>query len=120
MKISTDVDSQYVSAISKWADFSMMPIGMGFIGNQQTIEALESYNSTVLPYQISATASFAENFRSLIMCKATLAKWFWGKKAGLEKVAKDRLKRYLDKDKQDIAKVFHFLGTDLKLKDKTN
>lgn len=120
MKISTDVDSQYVSAISKWADFSMMPIGMGFVGNRETIEALESYNSTVLPYQISETASFAENFRSLIMCKATLAKWFWGKKAGLEKVAKDRLKRYLDKDKQDIAKVFHFLGTDLKLKDKTN
>ena len=45
--------------------------------------------------------------------KHTLAKWFYGKKASLQKLNQDRIQRYLNKDKKDLSNVYNFFGTEM-------
>lgn len=45
--------------------------------------------------------------------KHSLAKWFYGKKAALQKLNQDRIQKYLNKDKKDLSNVYNFFGTEM-------
>lgn len=79
-------------------------VSSGLIGTTASIQKLGSY---------SPTASIIQSEEDILMylrSKYTLARWFWGKKAALQKLSNERINKYLDADKKSLKDVFNFIG----------
>lgn len=97
-----------------FAEFSY--VSQGYVctaSDADLIKKAKTSARTVVSSDLYANNSLA--MHAFFRCKYTLTRWFWGKKAALEKIAQDRVRKYLNKDKQDLQQAVRFLGSDLKL-----
>lgn len=91
---------------------SYQPQGMAYITSEKNAELIKVAKTAARPIIYETPVRGLYNY---IRCKYTLTRWFWGKKAALEKISQDRVRKYLNKDKKDLEEVTRFFGTNLKV-----
>lgn len=84
--------------------------GFGFSADDQKI--LADWSSNIDTISHKSFESSNDMYKTLTALKTCQA-WFFGKKNDLQETSKQRLVRYLDKDKKDLKKIGHFFGADM-------
>lgn len=111
-RISTEVEDR-LDILANSAVFRIT--GFAFSADTQTILADWASNIDMVSHkQFSSSNNMYKTLVALKTCQA----WFFGKKNDLQETSKQRLVKYLDKDKNDLKKIGHFFGADMDYKQK--
>lgn len=82
--------------------------GQCFTSSEEVLKVLNASMITQPPKGIHL-----DEAKLYLRLKHSLAKWFYGKKAALQKLNQDRIQKYLNKDKKDLSNVYNFFGTEM-------